>query len=153
MVNALTDSLVRNDPKSQELAYNNTTDRMKVELPALSDPSSSGVISTPVDAAAFKGEYAHLGGYTVGNVIWTPELGKKYVVTDFMFNAVTHGTIKIYDGVGTEDHILMQFTVPSGSTIDHTFRKPYPSSAINTSLMADCHPGCSGYLAVWGYEI
>lgn len=34
------DSLVRSDLKSQELAYNNTTDRMKVELPGMGDPAS-----------------------------------------------------------------------------------------------------------------
>ena len=38
------DSLVRNDPKSQELAYNNTTDRMKVELPQAGSPGASGVV-------------------------------------------------------------------------------------------------------------
>ena len=32
------DSLVRSDLKSQELAYNNTTDRLKVELPGGVDP-------------------------------------------------------------------------------------------------------------------
>jgi len=36
------DSLVRNDPKSQEIAYNNTTDRMKVELPT--DPAGVTLI-------------------------------------------------------------------------------------------------------------
>lgn len=32
------DSLLRSDSLSQELAYNNTTDRMKVELPGGGDP-------------------------------------------------------------------------------------------------------------------
>jgi hypothetical protein len=34
-----TDSLVRSDPKSQEIAYNNVTDRMKVELPGGGNPT------------------------------------------------------------------------------------------------------------------
>jgi hypothetical protein len=42
---ALTDPLPRWDPKSQELAYNNFTDRMKVELPAPGDPAASGAIT------------------------------------------------------------------------------------------------------------
>jgi hypothetical protein len=43
--NALTDPLPRWDPKSQELAYNNYTDRMKVELPQFGDVAASGVVS------------------------------------------------------------------------------------------------------------
>ena len=39
------DSLVRSDLKSQELAYNNITDRMKVELPGRgTDAAASGVV-------------------------------------------------------------------------------------------------------------
>lgn len=39
------DSLVRSDSRSQELAYNNVTDRMKVELPGRgSDAAASGVV-------------------------------------------------------------------------------------------------------------
>ena len=45
MADALTDPLERWDPKSQELAYNNYTDRMKVELPSAGDPASSGCIT------------------------------------------------------------------------------------------------------------
>ena len=41
----LTDSLPRNDPKSQNLAYNNTTDRMRIELPPMGDMAASGVVS------------------------------------------------------------------------------------------------------------
>lgn len=42
---ALKDPLPRWDPKSQELAYNNFTDRYRMELPAKGDPASSGCIS------------------------------------------------------------------------------------------------------------
>lgn len=152
MGDALTDSLQRYDPKSQELAYNNTTDRMKVELPAFGDPSSSGVISNPVDASVVKGAFMELSSYS-SNTVWTPDAGKRFVLTDFIFNAVQHGTLKVYDGVSDNDNRIMEFCLASGVTIDHTFRKPYPSSAIDNSLTVDCMPGCSGYLTVLGYEI
>jgi hypothetical protein len=42
--NALTDPLPRWDPKSQELAYNNFTDRIRVELPEPGDLAASGCI-------------------------------------------------------------------------------------------------------------
>lgn len=45
VVDVLTDSLLRDDPKSQELAYNNRTDRMKIELPPAGDPASSGCVT------------------------------------------------------------------------------------------------------------
>jgi len=45
MGNALTDSLPRWDPKSQELAYNNTTDRMRMELPEFGDIAASGCVA------------------------------------------------------------------------------------------------------------
>lgn len=44
-IDVLTDPLARWDPKSQEIAYNNFTDRMKIELPARADPAASGVVS------------------------------------------------------------------------------------------------------------
>jgi hypothetical protein len=44
-IDGLTDSLPRYDPLSQELGYNNTTDRWKIELPARSSLSASGVVS------------------------------------------------------------------------------------------------------------
>jgi len=47
--NALTDPLPRWDPKSQELAYNNYTDRMRIELPEVGDPAASGVVSLNVN--------------------------------------------------------------------------------------------------------
>jgi hypothetical protein len=44
MGNPLTDPLQRWDPESQELAYNNFTDRIKVELPQAGDGAASGVV-------------------------------------------------------------------------------------------------------------
>ena len=133
------DSLLRNDPKSQELAYNNTTDRMKVELPLYS--------------ANFSGRFHELSSDTIGNIVWTPAAGKRYVITDFMFNSAQPGYLKVYDGVDVPGRVLMQFAMPSGVTVDHTFSNPFPSSNVNTSLLVDCSPGCSGYLSVWGYEL
>lgn len=43
--NPLTDPLLRSDLRSQELAYNNNTDRMKVELPQFGDPAASGCVA------------------------------------------------------------------------------------------------------------
>lgn len=45
MADILTDPLPRYDPKSQELAYNNWTDRMRMELPERGDPASSGCVA------------------------------------------------------------------------------------------------------------
>ena len=133
------DTLVRVDPKSQELAYNNATDRIKVEL--------------SMDTIGFGGRYRELSPNTTANVVWTPTAGKKYIVTDFLFSSQTEGNLKLYDGTGDPAHTLIKFVVASGVTIGQSFRTPYPSSAIDTTLYADCLPGCSGYLAVWGYEL
>jgi hypothetical protein len=133
------DTLVRVDPKSQELAYNNTTDRMKVEL--------------PLDTAGFGGHYSELAPNTVGNLVWQPAAGKKFIVTDFLFSAQTEGKLKVYTGGGNPSETLMTYVLASGASVQHTFATPYPGSAINTNLKADCNPGCSGYLAVWGYEL
>ena len=133
------DTLVRVDPKSQELAYNNTTDRLKVEL--------------PLDTVGFGGHYSEVSPDTLAQALWTPATGKRYIVTDFLFSSQTEGNLKVYDETADADHTLMKFVVASGVTVEHSFRTPYPSSAIDNTLYADCTPGCSGYLAVWGYEL
>lgn len=47
--NPLTDPLLRSDLRSQELAYNNNTDRMKIELPERGDPAASGYVIAGVE--------------------------------------------------------------------------------------------------------
>jgi hypothetical protein len=153
MADALTDTLKRWDPTSQELGYNNLTDRIKVELPEYSDPSSSGVISNPVDAADFTHKYAHLPASSIANVIWTPATGKRFVITDMLISAGCNGFIKLYDGVNDASHTVVQLVMPSGATVQHPCRKPYPSSAINTTLYCDTYAGCSGDITTWGYEV
>jgi hypothetical protein len=153
MADALNDPLQRWDPKAQDLAYNNYTDRMKMELPEYTDPASSGVVYSPVEAADFVHKYADLSADSIGTAVWTPSTGKRFVITDIIISAGSNGFIKLYDGVDDSAHTIVQLALPSGGYFSHSYRKPYPSSAIDLSLYCDAYASCSGYVSVDGYEI
>lgn len=73
------DSLVRSDPKSQELAYNNTTDRMKVELST--DPTS-------VELVKKRFSYNALGDVsTIKEALAATPSGSPCKVSTFSYNA------------------------------------------------------------------
>jgi len=50
----LTDSLPKYDPTYYGPAYNNTTDRLRIELPPVGDIAASGVVTVNVDPTAIE---------------------------------------------------------------------------------------------------
>jgi len=153
MVEALTDPSVRWEPNNISIAYNNYTDRMKMELPEYNDPASSGVVYTSVDAASFVHKYLPIVSNTRGGLVWTPASGKSFVITDLIINTATAGTINLYDNVNTQATQVVQLTMPATATMNHPFKKPYPSSAPDNVLKYDSYGACSGYMTVNGFEI
>jgi hypothetical protein len=70
----LTDSLPRHDTSFQGLAYNNTLDRTRIELPPEGDPAASGVVS--ISLAAYP------SGLPVQEKSMTRQLGKLRFIYD-----------------------------------------------------------------------
>jgi hypothetical protein len=153
MVQALTDPNQRWEPSNPSIAYNNFTDRMRMELPEYNDPASSGVVYTSVDAASFVHNYSFITSNVRGAAIWTPATGKRFVITDMIISANSAGTINVYDGANSGSNTIVQLTMAAATAIPLDFKKPYPSSAINNILKLDSYSNCSGYITVNGFEI
>jgi hypothetical protein len=121
-VNGLTDSLPRHDPKSQELAYNNTTDRFRMELPPFGDMAASGcvAITTPGGSANIPVYLSSHLNYSTDSV--TP------------VSAITETSWTTLTDPGSTASVL------SSANSKHTFQ--YSIASINTSVVV----GVSGSL-------
>jgi hypothetical protein len=152
---ALNDPLDRWDPLSQELAYNNYTDRMKIELPEFGDPAASGSLIS-VDFVEnypiVRKSLDFKNGHTASG-IWTPTPGSRFAVTDIYVNTAAAGVITIYDSTNNNNNTLAKLTMAANQVFEHSYRKSFLSSTANNILKYDTQAGASGSLTVIGYEV
>lgn len=166
---ALKDPLQRWDPLSQELAYNNFTDRMKIELPEYSDPASSGCVQavlpflgsalasgmamTMTEASNFVTKSLDFKPAQTASGIWTPAVGKKFAITDMIVSAGSTGVVHLYDSINDDNHRVVKLFLAANQVFEHSYNKAYVSNASNNVLKYDSQAGCSGNLVVSGYEL
>lgn len=147
MAESWSDPLQRWDPKSQELAYNNFTDRMKVELPAAGDPSASGALTMvtpyPVNKSAT---------YTAAQtdtVIWTPVPGKRISLLGAMVSSSSCNTIEIESS--NVDVVPPMYISASGGAVTSGFGELWRGS-INATLTVTSLVNTNHSVMLWGYE-
>ena len=150
---ALTDPDGRNTPGGGGQAYNSWTDRTKIELPELGDPSASGVILDTTDAYPFKHNSLNFKNSQTASGIWTPGAGKSFAITDIVVNAAAAGYIDIYDTTNRDSSRVAKLAMSANQIFDHAYRKAFIGASGNSVLRYDTSAGISGSLVVSGYEV
>jgi len=154
MPDMLTDPLIRYDLKSQELAYNNATDRMKVEFPAAGDPASSGVIGVrpELDSITKTGEYAAIQNRTV---LWIPAAGSRIHLQGVMFSSSSSNSLKVESsGViyGINTVIPISYIPASGgAVVDAGIGQIWKGNSDESLYITTTMPTPHSVL-LWGYE-
>ena len=152
--NALTDPLAWNAPGGGGQAYNNITDRTKIELPEFGDPAASGCVLDFVDAAPFVCKSASFTTSQKNVALWVPGAGNLFCITDLMVNAATAGFVTIYDTTNSDQNRVVKLSMATNGIFDHSYSKPFLSSSGNAVLKYDtAGASCSGYITVTGYEV
>ncbi len=85
--------------------------------------------------------------------IWTPESGRKFVITDMSISASSGGNIRIFDNSDTLNNTVEEYTLATNGGVVQNYKEPMQSSAANNVLKYTTVSGIVGILKVQGYEI
>lgn len=149
----LTDSLPKIDPGFYGPAYNNTTDRLRVELPPAGDMAASGVIGIGFENFDVVNRNATFAGAQTSAPVWLPASGLKAVLMGVSLSSDGTNVIRIHDSLGV-DIIPAQYLSAAHSVVTITSNTPIaaPSGFSSTSYYLTSSQATGHSVLMWGYE-
>ena len=149
----LTDSLPKSDLTYYGNAYNNTTDRMRVELPPAGDIAAIGVIGIDYENIDVINKNAVYAVAQTGALVWQPGSGCKAVLMGVSISSDTTNVIRIHDFAGV-DVVPAQYLSAAHSTVTIAANSPIfePSGAPSAALYLTSSQATNHSVLLWGYE-
>lgn len=164
----LTDSLPKFDPTYYGNAYNNTTDRMRIELPPAGDIAASGVVSLNIDTLPASGvpvsqvvspdvNYfnAILDDVDVraGVEVQSATALKKIYITSFCISASASGAYWLQDEDGGQITSKFALAARGGVVMNFTNENPLVLDTANKALEVKSDAAGFTGVTVGGYII
>ena len=129
------------------------------QLATLTPPTSVDVTSVPTsdkfDPVLVKTQFHQTVDFTAsqtGSTIWTPNSGKRFVITDYDLSFSGAGTLTVFDGSDTTaNRVIKMYGAVNGGAV-HAYKMPWRSSAVNNVLKYTTGAGAAGSITFNGYE-
>lgn len=91
---------------------------------------------------------------TTGGTVWTPDAGKKIVVTNMIVSSDGVNLITIYDETNAVGNVLFKNRFSANATpFSHVFSTPFVSSAIGNIIKLDTTSAATVNITMHGYQI